>query len=120
MVVNNDFLEANPEAVRGFLRAWAKGMKDTVDDPQAAIDLIIETFPDKDNDEGRVATEWSVEKYVESWVESAGSGGFLTFTDEGWTSTKDAIVQGGLTNGEDIDISNLYTDEYLPDPAVTP
>jgi len=120
MVVNNDFLAANPEAVRGFLSAWAKGMKDTVDDPQAAIDLIIEKFPDKDNDEGRAATEWSVEKYVESWVESAEGGGFLTFADDGWTSTKDAIVEGGLTNGEDIDISNLYTTEYLPDPAVTP
>jgi ABC-type nitrate/sulfonate/bicarbonate transport system substrate-binding protein len=120
MVVNNDFLAANGDAVKGFLRAWAKGMKDTVADPDAAVALLIEKFPDKDTEEGRKSTEWSVEKYVESWVESAGSTGFLTFTDEGWKSTKDAIVEGGLTNGEDIDISNLYTTEYLPDPAVTP
>lgn len=120
MVVNNDFLAANGEAVRGFLRAWAKGMKDVVADPDAAVALLIEKFPDKDNEEGRKATEWSVEKYAESWTESAGTTGFLTFTDEGWTSTKDAIVEGGLTNGEDIDISNLYTTGYLPDPAIQP
>ena len=120
MVVNNDFLAANPEAVRGFLRAWAKGMKDTVDDPEGAVALLIEKFPDKDNEDGRKSTEWSIDKYVESWVESAGSNGFLTYSDDGWTSTKDAIVEGGLTNGEDIDINNLYTDDYLPDPPVTP
>lgn len=120
MVVNNDFLAANGDAVRGFLGAWAKGMKDVVADPDAAVELLIEKFPDKDNEDGRKATVWSVEKYVESWVESAGTTGFLTFTDDGWTSTKDAIVEGGLTNGEDINISKLYTDEYLPNPAVTP
>jgi NitT/TauT family transport system substrate-binding protein len=120
MVVNNDFLAANPEAVKGFLRAWAKGMKDVVADEAAAVALLIEKFPDKASAEGTAATEWSVDKYAESWTQSAGSNGFLTFADDGWKSTKDAIVQGGLTNGEDIDISKLYSDDYLPDPAIQP
>jgi NitT/TauT family transport system substrate-binding protein len=120
MVANNDFLAANPEAVKGFNRAWAKGMKDVVNDPDAAVALLLEKFPDKNNPEGKKATEWSVEKYAESWKQSAGTTGFLTFTDEGWKATKDAIVEGGLTNGEDIDISKLYTDDYLPEPPILP
>lgn len=120
MVVNNDFLAANKDAVKGFVQAWAKGMKDVVADPDAAVALFLEKFPEADNEEGRKALEWSVEKYAESWKQSAGSTGFLTFTDAGWASTKDAIVDGGLTNGADIDISDLYTSEYLPSPAVTP
>ena len=116
----SELLAANPDAVKGFLRAYAKGMKDVIDDPDAAVALLLEKFPDKTNEEGKKSTEWSVGKYAESWKQSAGTTGLLTFTDEGWKSTKDAIVQGGLTNGEDIDISKLYTTDFLPSPPITP
>jgi NitT/TauT family transport system substrate-binding protein len=40
IIVSEDFLKNNPEAVKGFLRAFAKGMKDVVADPQAAIATV--------------------------------------------------------------------------------
>ena len=37
IIVSDDFLKKNPEAVRAFLRAFTKGTKDVIADPKAAI-----------------------------------------------------------------------------------
>ena len=37
IIVSETFLKKNPEAVKAFLRAFTKGMKDVVADPKAAI-----------------------------------------------------------------------------------
>jgi NitT/TauT family transport system substrate-binding protein len=41
IVVNEKFAAAQPEAVKGFLRAFLKGLKDTVKHPASAIDSVI-------------------------------------------------------------------------------
>jgi NitT/TauT family transport system substrate-binding protein len=41
IVVNSKFAAEKPEAVRGFLRAFVKGLKETVKDPAAAVDSVI-------------------------------------------------------------------------------
>lgn len=42
VLVNTAFAEANPEAVRGFIRATIQGWRDTVADPAAAIAHVLE------------------------------------------------------------------------------
>ena len=37
IIVSEEFLKKNPEAVKGFLRAFSKGMKDVIADPKAGI-----------------------------------------------------------------------------------
>ncbi len=37
IIVSEAFLQKNPEAVKGFLRAFTKGMKDVIADPKGAI-----------------------------------------------------------------------------------
>jgi NitT/TauT family transport system substrate-binding protein len=114
--VNNDFLEANPEAVRGFLAAWAQGAKYAIDHPDETKALILETFPGEVDEAG---VDWSTDKYIEFWKsEQPMSGGLLSFTPEMWEATKQVLVDAGLL--EDLDISELYTTEYLPDPPVMP
>jgi NitT/TauT family transport system substrate-binding protein len=41
VLVNAKFAADNPEAVRGFLRAFLKGLKDTVKNPVAAVDSAL-------------------------------------------------------------------------------
>lgn len=41
IVVNEDFLKKNPEAVRKFLRALIKGIKYTIRNPDEAIDTLL-------------------------------------------------------------------------------
>jgi len=37
IIVGEDFLKKNPEAVKAFLRGFTKGMRDVIKDPKAAI-----------------------------------------------------------------------------------
>ena len=41
IIVNPKFAAEKPEAVKGFLRAFVKGLKDTVADPATAVDSVI-------------------------------------------------------------------------------
>jgi NitT/TauT family transport system substrate-binding protein len=40
--VSQSFAEANPDAVRGFLSAFTRGMKDTVADPRAGAEIVVQ------------------------------------------------------------------------------
>src|SRR5256885_9328725 len=41
IIVNPKFAAEKPEAVKGFLRALVKGLKDTIKDPSTAVDAVI-------------------------------------------------------------------------------
>jgi NitT/TauT family transport system substrate-binding protein len=41
IIVNPKFAAEKPEAVKGFLRAFVKGLKDTVKDPSQAVDAVL-------------------------------------------------------------------------------
>jgi NitT/TauT family transport system substrate-binding protein len=41
IMVNSDFAAANPNAVKGFIRALTKGVRDTVKDPASAVDGVL-------------------------------------------------------------------------------
>jgi NitT/TauT family transport system substrate-binding protein len=41
IIANPKFAAENPDAVKGFLRAFLKGLKDTVKDPSNAVDSVI-------------------------------------------------------------------------------
>jgi NitT/TauT family transport system substrate-binding protein len=40
VIVGEEFLKKNPEAVKAFLRAFTKGMKDVIADPKASIATV--------------------------------------------------------------------------------
>jgi NitT/TauT family transport system substrate-binding protein len=48
IIVNTDFADANPELVTGFISAVAKGWKDAIADPAAAIDVLMKYNPAAD------------------------------------------------------------------------
>jgi NitT/TauT family transport system substrate-binding protein len=41
MIVNEKFAAAHPDAVKGFLRAFVKGLKEAVKAPAAAVELVL-------------------------------------------------------------------------------
>jgi NitT/TauT family transport system substrate-binding protein len=75
ILVSPKFLAEKPDAVKGFLRAYIKGMRDTVADPAAAIDLLL-----KYNDVAKKDTEvarlkMAIEQLmVTPWVQKNGYG----------------------------------------------
>ncbi|AXQ94648.1 ABC transporter substrate-binding protein [Cereibacter azotoformans] len=75
IIVNTDFAEANPEAVTGFLRAVAKGWKDSVADPEAAIAALIQRNPAADAALEERRLQMSIaDNVVTDWVKANGMG----------------------------------------------
>ncbi|WP_096784364.1 ABC transporter substrate-binding protein [Rhodobacter sp. CZR27] len=75
IIVNTDFAKANPEAMTGFLRAVAKGWKDSVADPEAAIAALIERNPAADPALEQRRLQMAIEDNVlTDWVKANGMG----------------------------------------------
>jgi NitT/TauT family transport system substrate-binding protein len=45
VAVSRSFMRENPEAVKGFLRATIKGVKDMISDPKMAIEMLVRYEP---------------------------------------------------------------------------
>ena len=76
VLVSQKFAAEKPDAVRGFLRALAKGLRDTIADPGAAIDTVL-----KRNELARKEVElerlaMAIEQNIATpWVRENGFGG---------------------------------------------
>jgi NitT/TauT family transport system substrate-binding protein len=75
IIVNTDFAKANPAAVTGFLRAVAKGWKDSVADPAMAIESLIARNPAADAALEQRRLQLSIDANVMTdWVKANGMG----------------------------------------------
>ena len=112
IIVNPKFAAEKPEAVKAFLRAFVKGLKDTVKSPDTAVDSVL-----KRNDVAKKPTELERltmairDNLVTTEVKSNGFGGI----DEA-RFTK-AIDQIGLTykwKGDKPKTADIFDSSFLP------
>jgi len=112
IIVNTDFAEANPEAVTGFLRAVAKGLKDTVADPVAGVQAIAARNPALDVDLEVRRLEIALrDNILTDWVMENGVGGIDA---DRFARSIEQIAMTYEFNSEP-DIAAYFTDAYLPD-----
>lgn len=114
IMVSPKFAAEKPEAVRGFLRALTKGVRDTVKDPAAGAALVI-----KRNDVARLETETERlimtldQNVMTPWVKANGFGGIDRAR---WGR---AIEQIGLTFAykDKARAADAFVDTFLPGAA---
>lgn len=112
VIVNTDFAAANPDAVRAFLDAVAKGVIDTIADPAAAIDSLVSRNPAMDAELELRRLELALEaNIVTDWVKANGLG---AIDDARFAN---ALEQISLTYEYQTtpDASLYFTDAYLPE-----
>lgn len=77
IVVKKAFLDQNPELVKGFLRAYIKGLQDTLKDPATGLESVVkagDSLMDKNAEKRRL--QIALERlYVTPEVETVGLGG---------------------------------------------
>lgn len=111
IMVNPAFAREKPEAVRGFLRAVTRGLRDAIGDPAAAVDTIM-----KRNDVAKKNVEVERLKMVleqnvlTPWVKANGWGGIDPARFDR------ALDQIGLTftYRSRPRATDIFTDVYLP------
>ncbi|MCP1197946.1 ABC transporter substrate-binding protein [Notoacmeibacter sp. MSK16QG-6] len=75
IIVNTEFAEANPDVVKGFLEAVAKGWKTAIENPSEAIDSLLERNPAADKDLETDRLQMAIDANVlTDWVKQNGFG----------------------------------------------
>jgi NitT/TauT family transport system substrate-binding protein len=111
IIVSQKFAAEKPEAVKGFLRAFMKGVQDTVKDPAAAVEAVL-----KRNDVARKEVELErlqmvlEQNMITPWVKENGFGGI---DKERFAKSLDQI---GLTfeYKKKPKVEDIFTDQNLP------
>ena len=114
IIANTDWAEANPEALRGFLRAVARGWRDVIADPAMGARAVVDRNPAGDaaleERRLRLAIEANV---LTDWVREHGMGD----VDEArMASALEQLATTTEFQGEP-DASVVFTDAYLPEPS---
>jgi NitT/TauT family transport system substrate-binding protein len=111
LMVSSKFAADHPEAVKGFIRALAKGLRDTVKDPAAAIATVTQrndvAKPDVERERLKLAL---AQNFLTPWVKANGYGGI----DKARFAK--AIDQIGLTFNFKTKprVEDVFTEAFLP------
>jgi NitT/TauT family transport system substrate-binding protein len=114
LMVSPKFAAEKPAAVKGFIKALAKGLRDTVADPAAATATVIKRNDVAKADVEKERLELSLKQnFVTPWVKANGYGGI----DKARFAT--SIDQIGLTFNFKAKpkVEDIFTDAFLPPAA---
>ncbi|MFZ2101208.1 MAG: ABC transporter substrate-binding protein [Oricola sp.] len=76
IIVNTDFAKANPDAVKGFVKAVAMGWKDAIADPAAAVKSLVARNPAADEALETERLELAIrDNVLTDYVKEHGLGG---------------------------------------------
>ncbi|WP_173934369.1 ABC transporter substrate-binding protein [Chelativorans sp. Marseille-P2723] len=112
IIANTDFAKENPEKLTGFLRAVAKGLQDTVNDPEAGIAAMVSRNPAMDRELELRRLELALrDNIMTDWVRENGLGGI---DDERFARSLEQIAVTYEFKNEP-DPGRYFDGSYLPD-----
>lgn len=111
IIVNPTFAEENPEAVTAFLRATIRGWRDTIADPEAAVEYVL-----AHNSIARKEVE--LERLIMSIDDNILTDAVIAngMGDIDPERMREAIDQIGIAYNfnNKPDVHDIFTDAYLP------
>ncbi|WP_178114843.1 ABC transporter substrate-binding protein [Pseudomonas saliphila] len=111
IIARNDLLESNPEAVRGFLRALNRAVKETLADPEAAIAYVKKQDALIDEALELRRLKLAFDTYVVT--DETRANGLGSVDAERLARAFDGMVSAyGLTASPEL--ANLFDDSFLP------
>ena len=109
IIGNNDYIQKDPDAVKAFLRATAKGYEEAAEDPQLAAQTLIKCNPELSKSEQLV--ESSQEYLSAEYISDAAKWG--VFDASRWNTFFDWLNENDLVD-EEIPSDFGFTNAYLP------
>ncbi len=107
LITNEATLEKNPDLARAFARAFLKGLRDTLEDPDAAFDICREYVEGLDENE---ETQRAVlEASMDYWRGDALGVSNL----QAWQNTVEVMTNAGLLE-EEVAAEQAFTNDMLP------
>ena len=111
ILANNELLEADPETVRAFLKATAKGYEYACEHPEDAAELLISGDTTGSLTDARELVYASQKWLSERYIADAPAWGYIA--PERWNGFYTWLYANGLTNH---DLSGTgFSNDYLPE-----
>jgi len=118
LITNEETISQEPELVRSVVRAALRGLRDTLDDPDAAFEICRKYVAGID-DESAPLQKAVLEESLNFWRAgdaSAKLAAGLGLSDpEAWTASQAFMLQIGLIDAE-IKVSALFSNDFVPAP----
>ncbi len=107
LISNEETLRERPALARAFIRAFHKGLTDTLNDPEAAFDICYKYVEGlEENEEIQRAV---LEASITYWRGDPLGASELA----AWQETADVMRSAGLLD-EPVDVNEAFTNDYLP------
>jgi NitT/TauT family transport system substrate-binding protein len=116
LVIQNDYLESNPDAIRAFVEVTLRGINYTLDNPEEAAEIVAKHAPGQTAESLLTYIPPAEELVVTSDSQSNGLG---TMTEERWEATEELMTTYGGQENE-VSLDELYVDDFLPSSPVFP
>lgn len=112
LVTNPEFAESNPETVRGFLRATARGWAAASEDSAAAIDALVarNATLERDREIERIKFETASEKL--QFTEHVREAGWGNHDAARWEKLAATLAETDLLEGP-VEQGSVWTNDYL-------
>ncbi|MFH1775130.1 MAG: ABC transporter substrate-binding protein [Chloroflexota bacterium] len=112
---HEDTIRDNPELVEAFVRAYLKGLKWSMENPQEAADLLVAAYP-KEAEPYR--TWYSLQTYVDFGLfgtENTKGKPLGWMSEKDWETTQGIILEWGrATTITKRPVSEYFTNEFIP------
>jgi NitT/TauT family transport system substrate-binding protein len=116
ILVREDYLKAEPEKVKGFIKASLQGWKDTIANPKEAADIVVKHIKGLDPDVA--AQEIAIVNALVATPESRGKG-LGTIDTKQMAASVELIAKGIGAEGK-VAAKDAYDTSALPIPPIKP
>lgn len=107
IITNEQTIDKDPELVRDLVRAFLKGLRDTLDDPDEALDIALQYVPEAGGD-NLATTKAVLEASIELW-----QGDNLGISKrEDWQESQDFMQEMGLIDHK-TEVDKLFTNKFV-------
>lgn len=104
-ITSQDMIADQPDLVRAFMEATARGYEAAVEDSSAAADALLAAAPELDEALVRLSTEYHAPQFV-------GEGPWGTQDQEVWSEFEAFLRTAGLMD-EQVDVNEAFTNEFI-------
>ncbi|MDH3660082.1 MAG: ABC transporter substrate-binding protein [Alphaproteobacteria bacterium] len=111
LIAREDKLQDNPDLYQRFLRASLKGWAEAMKDPEAAVEALLETFPETENTKAPLMQGAT---YSFASACPGGSGDAIGVTDEATWDTVYEVMTTAMEFSGDKPITDYYSNDHLP------
>ena len=108
IVTSEELIATDPELIRAFMAATARGYRHAMENPAAAAEILLAAAPELDAELVQLSAAFLAGRYVDD----AADWGRQEL--EIWTRFEAFLRQAGLT-GQEIDVSAAFTNQFLPE-----